>query len=43
VTVVPVLVRAAGAAVLAAAGNVLAAVPATVAARTDPATALRAE
>jgi hypothetical protein len=43
VTVVPVLVLAAGAAVLAVAGNVLAVVPAAVAARTDPAGVLRAE
>ncbi len=43
VTVVPVLVLAAGAVVLAVAGNVLAVVPAAVAARTDPAGVLRAE
>jgi hypothetical protein len=36
-------VLAAGAAVLAVAGNVLAVVPAAVAARTDPAGVLRAE
>jgi predicted lysophospholipase L1 biosynthesis ABC-type transport system permease subunit len=42
-TVVPGLVLAAGAAVLVVAGNVLAAAPAAVAARTDPAAALRAE
>ena len=43
VTVLPVLVLAAGAVLLVVAGNVLAAGPASVAARTDPAAALRAE
>jgi FtsX-like permease family len=43
VTVVPVLVLAAGAVLLVVLGNVLAAGPAAVAARTDPAAALRAE
>jgi hypothetical protein len=43
VTVVPGLALAAGAVILVAAGNVVAAVPAVVAARTDPAVALRAE
>jgi ABC-type antimicrobial peptide transport system permease subunit len=43
VTVVPVLLLAAGGATLILAGNLLAAVPAVVALRTDPAAALRAE
>ena len=43
VTVVPVLLLAAGGAALILAGNLLAAVPAVVALRTDPAAALRAE
>jgi FtsX-like permease family len=43
VTVVPVLLLAAGGAMLVLAGNLLAAVPAVVAIRTEPAAALRAE
>jgi hypothetical protein len=43
VTVVPVLLLAAGAAVVMLTGNLLAAVPAVVAHRTDPAAALRSE
>ena len=43
VTVVPVLLLAVGGATLILAGNLLAAVPAVVALRTDPAAALRAE
>ena len=43
VTVVPVVLLAVGAAALMLAGNLLAAVPAVVALRTDPAAALRAE
>ena len=43
VTVVPVLLLAAGGATLILAGNLLAAVPAGVAFRTGPAAALRAE
>jgi ABC-type antimicrobial peptide transport system permease subunit len=43
VTVVPVLLLAIGGATLMLAGNLLAAVPATIAFRTDPAAALRAE
>jgi predicted lysophospholipase L1 biosynthesis ABC-type transport system permease subunit len=43
VTVVPALVIVLGAAILVAAGNLLTSVPATVAARTRPATWLRAQ